>query len=272
MFCSNCGSKIDDGSLFCPNCGTRRSTDPASQPEPTPVQPGLKREFTPTPPVFPTEPAQPTVAPQPAEPMYAPEQSAEPAAPRKKLNRKVLIGILAGAVAVAVLVVLLIVLLGGKGGAQNSWKDAYEKVMEAEKTYDLQTMIEVSMPDEVLDAVLNERGMSKSDFNSAMKAAQAQLDVETSSAGYKEYIDSFEYSITGNEPMSKEEVDELNDYYNDRFETGSNYISEGMVVTVHYKVGAYDYEGDEELDFVKIGNKWYVSVRNIDLPTNMIFR
>jgi Predicted membrane protein len=39
MYCSKCGTQIDDDSLFCPNCGTRAQASgaPASTPVP-PVQ------------------------------------------------------------------------------------------------------------------------------------------------------------------------------------------------------------------------------------------
>ena len=39
MFCSNCGTRIPEGSQFCPNCGTRIAeapVQPAPQPKPVP--------------------------------------------------------------------------------------------------------------------------------------------------------------------------------------------------------------------------------------------
>jgi len=52
MFCSNCGSKIDDGAAFCIQCGARRSGEPASQPARSPQpqpqhQPHTAPEFRP---------------------------------------------------------------------------------------------------------------------------------------------------------------------------------------------------------------------------------
>lgn len=50
MFCTNCGSKIDDGAAFCSQCGARRPGEPASQqarpPQPQP-QPHTAPAFGP---------------------------------------------------------------------------------------------------------------------------------------------------------------------------------------------------------------------------------
>lgn len=49
MFCTNCGSKIEDGSVFCPNCGAAiMAEEPveAVQPEPVQAAPEVQEGFT----------------------------------------------------------------------------------------------------------------------------------------------------------------------------------------------------------------------------------
>ena len=46
MFCTNCGSKFEDGNLFCPNCGTKVESvaQPVEAPAPAAVQPAPEKK------------------------------------------------------------------------------------------------------------------------------------------------------------------------------------------------------------------------------------
>ena len=66
-FCSNCGTKLEDGQSFCHICGKATPVRPA-----VPVQPAQ--------PAVPAQPAQPAVPVQPAQPAI-PVQPAQPAVP-----------------------------------------------------------------------------------------------------------------------------------------------------------------------------------------------
>ena len=76
MFCSNCGTKLDDGAIFCSKCGARvGGAAPEAAPAETPA---------PTPAAAPTETPAPTPAAAPTAPTpVAPAQQAP--APKKKL-------------------------------------------------------------------------------------------------------------------------------------------------------------------------------------------
>lgn len=224
MYCSNCGSKIDDDSLFCPNCGTRTAASGA------PVS-------TPVPPVQ--------------------AETPEPAAPKKKLSKGVLIGIIAGAAAVVAAVVLLVVLLGGRGGS--SWEKVAEKALNADVNVNVSDMLDTCMPDKVLDALLKENGMTKADYNSRVKAMQAEYDEYMQDESYGEYRKSVKFEVTGGQPMDANEVEELNEYYNRHYNTPMDYISEGMIAHVAYSNEWVSGE-DMEIRLVKIDGTWYISL------------
>lgn len=99
QFCPSCGAEITGGGSFCPACG--KPVEPAAQ-EQSPTQ-----EQPPAP--------EPSYEQQP----YAPYPTGGGApqypvpAPKKPLNKNLLIGICAGAAAVILAVVLIVVFAGG---------------------------------------------------------------------------------------------------------------------------------------------------------------
>ena len=227
MYCSNCGTQMSDDSLFCPNCGARRD----DAPEPSSVFP--EQNETP-------------------DPVFAPE----PTALKKKLSKGALIGIIAGAAAVVVAAVLLIVLLGG---GSSSWKSVVEKALNADLNSNVSDMMEACMPDEVLNTLLEEHGMTKSEYRQLLKDLQAEYDVYMKDESYQEYLKSVKFEVDGSEPLDADEVYELNRYYYRNFGTPMDYISEALSAHVSYSNG-YTSDGSLELDVVNIHGSWYISL------------
>lgn len=101
-FCTNCGTKVEDGVKFCPECGTQlMGTAPAQ-------------------PAAPAQPEPPVQAQEPAQQAAPVQQSAQP--PKKKSKLPLILGIAAAAAVVVVGVIIAVVLLVAKnlGGAAAS--------------------------------------------------------------------------------------------------------------------------------------------------------
>jgi len=77
MFCTNCGSKFDDGNSFCPNCGAKVETVAQPVAEPVPVAAPVEAASVQATPVE-AIPVQPAPAPAPAP---APVQPVTPVQP-----------------------------------------------------------------------------------------------------------------------------------------------------------------------------------------------
>ncbi|MBQ6332727.1 MAG: zinc-ribbon domain-containing protein [Clostridia bacterium] len=217
MYCSKCGTYMSDADKFCPNCGT--SID--GQPSPAVV-----------------------TDPKPAH------------APRKKLSKKALIGILAGAGAVVIAVVLILIFtLGGS----NSPEGVFKKFFNAYANLDLQGMLDSSVPDEVLEYVLQDEGMSRSEFQRQLRNAQAEIDSYRKE--YGEYYQRFrDITVVGSSALDRDDLEKLNAYYNRNFKTGKYYITEAREVSVRLNYG-YGFETEEFVVF-KVNGKWYVSLQD----------
>ena len=116
-FCTNCGTKVENGVKFCPECGTQLMGAAPAQPEP-PVQPAAPVQ--PEPPVRAQEPVQPEPPAEAQKPAQQAEPVQQPAQPPKKKGKLPLIlGIAAAAAVVVVGVIIAVVLLVAKnlGGA-----------------------------------------------------------------------------------------------------------------------------------------------------------
>lgn len=115
-FCTNCGTKVEDGVKFCPECGTQLMGAAPAQPV-APAQP--------EPPAQPAAPAQPEPLVRAQEPAQQAEPVQQPAQPPKKKGKLPLIlGIAAAAAVVVVGVIIAVVLLvaknlGGTAAADN---------------------------------------------------------------------------------------------------------------------------------------------------------
>lgn len=78
MFCTNCGSKFEDGNAFCPNCGTK--VEVFAQPVAAPAPVAAPIEAAPAPVATPVEAPAPVAAPVEAvAPVAAPVEAPAPA-------------------------------------------------------------------------------------------------------------------------------------------------------------------------------------------------
>ncbi len=184
-------------------------------------------------------------------------------AARKKLSKKALIGILAGAAAVVIAVVLILVFtLGGS----NSPEGVIKKFVNAYATADLQGMLDCSIPDEVLEYVLQDEGMSRSEFQRQLKNAQSSIDSYRKE--YGDYQRSYDITVVGSSALDRDDLEELNAYYNRNFKTGKYYITEAREVSVRLNYG-YGFETEEIVVF-KVNGKWYVSLQDAPNVLNEI--
>ena len=228
MYCSNCGTFMNDTDQFCPNCGAGVNGQ-----SPAPVQ----------------------------------DEQIPVRAPRKKLSRGALIGILAGAAAVVIAVVLILVFT--LSGGSNSPEGVIRKFVNALYTYDLQGMIDTSIPDEVLNYVLQDEGMSRSEFQRQLNNAQKQINEYQSEIGSGGRA-SFEITILRSQPLGRNDLEDLNDYYSKRFRTGKYYISEAQMLTIAAASPNYGSTTEDVVVF-KVNGKWYVSLDDVPNALNYIF-
>ena len=245
MYCNNCGTFLNDGDAFCPNCGAANRTQAApnqnisrNKPEPVPARPS-------------------------------------------GLSKNAKIGIIVGAAAAVVLAIVLILVfaLGGSnsddrggsgssgGSGFNSPKAVIKKLAEVEQTHNLQDMVDLCYPDEVLDSILKEYDITKSEYKRIIKEAQEEIDEDNSSS------EEYTVKVVDSETLDKDELEDLNDWYRDKYGTSRKYISEAQELTVN----AVDAYGDEEEDYVtvvKIDGKWYLSLKQIGdwLPYYLRYR
>ena len=129
MFCSNCGTALNNGERFCPECGT-----PVAQPQ---------QGFSPEP--EPTGSEQPAFTPGPA---YVPVYSPEPAP--KKSRKALWISLCCIALAVIAAVVLLLVLQPWNKCTPKTpeqiVRTSFQQTMQAESVHeDMTTLISLEM-------------------------------------------------------------------------------------------------------------------------------
>lgn len=112
-FCTNCGSKVEDGTKFCPNCGQSIETNTASPVVETAAVVQAPQEEA-------TQAQPPQQSYQPPQQSYQPSQqtfeAAEPPKQKKPLNKTLLFIILGAVLAVVLAVVLIVVLSANCGG------------------------------------------------------------------------------------------------------------------------------------------------------------
>ncbi len=222
MYCKNCGSQINDGSLFCPVCGARSEEQPV----------------------------------QPSAPAYeAPEPLTNPEPKKRGLSKGALIGIIAGGAALLIALVLVLALTIGT----RSWQATVNQLIDAELDMDFKKMVDLVFPDELLNAYLDEQDMTKEEFDEMIEEQQEEIDErkEENPDEYEEYRDSFSFEIVDHENLSKKEIRKLNEKYDEKFETGKNYISDAMTVTLEVSMDDEDPE-EIELTLIKVGRKWYL--------------
>ncbi len=217
MFCPQCGAQNADGSRFCGKCG-----EPMN-----PVNSGSNL---------------PVVT----------RSSGKPASSVVtdvltflKANVK-LVGIVAGALAA---ILLFSLLFGGRG-----YKKTVNKFMDSVLDMDAKGMVAM-LPDEVLDAALEEEGYSKKDMKKLIAQLQEELD---SAMSYMNMMGDLKikYKIVDAEDVSGEDLAYLKEMYS---ELGVK-VSAAKEVEVELSVKVLGMTQTETLELVviKIGRSWYI--------------
>lgn len=164
-------------------------------------------------------------------------------------NRK--IGIAAAAIAALVVVFIFIGLFGGR-----SYKSVVKKYVQASFTADGKKMLSI-LPDEAVELACRDEAMTKRELIEYMtETIEDQI-------GHMDEIYgkwSFSYKIVDVEDYSGREFRSMKEDYKDELDLN---VKEAKTVTVEITLTA---DGDEivsaerEIDVVKIGRSWYLSV------------
>jgi len=228
MYCSNCGTFMSDGDKFCPNCGT--SID--GQPSPAVV----------------TDP----------EPAHA---------PRKKLSKKALIGILAGAAVIAALVIILIFVFSSRSGRtpESTVEDYFNTII---RKCDFEKGFEYAVPDQVKKRFLAENDLTEREYTSILQTSADQYRYYAS-----KQMQSFQCKILYIEPMNRSEIQEADDWYHREYDTPYGYVEDG--VTVSFAISYTDYDGDTEsqrdsIAVLKITGDWYIALNSEYSPFDLL--
>jgi uncharacterized membrane protein YvbJ len=230
-FCSNCGSQIPDNAAFCQSCGTPTAQSEAPQQQPYANPQNPQQSYDYT-------NFTPQAAPQ-AVPQYA-----GVGYPAKKKTSK---GLIAGIAVAALAIIVIIIVLVSTGGGYKGAVDKYFDSISAGNVKKLISCFPPSFRDD-LEYYMDD-------------------DFET----YIEVIDNVKYKITDKESMSKREIRDLKDDYDDYdLDISEGYTLE-VDITVKFDYSAlddedyfyYDDDDDEmeetiELYVIKIKGKWYL--------------
>ena len=280
MICPTCGSNLPDGAAFCPNCGSTISPQPQQ-----PSQQGYQQ------------------MPQPSYPGPAPSYFGEPV-PQKKSKTPLIIGIVAGVVALIAIALLVVFVVlpavnGGSGDEKGDAPVANEQKVDEEEPKGVHSSAEAIaeemtrgfqgaiddgfssdslsdwmdgvldlMPEDVLEAALDESGMSRSEFRDYMGEMFASSGVDSFGA-LLDYVD-MEVAFEVGDELSSSELDDLNSTFSDDagvdVEVTSGYhLSMEMTMTLLEDMNGYE-AGETESQTqdvsgayaIEIDGAWYV--------------
>ena len=222
MFCPQCGAQNADGSRFCGNCG-----EPMNSGNPGSNLPAVTRSAGKSVPAVVTD-----------------------VLTFLKTNVR-LVSIVAGVLAA---ILLFSLLFGGRG-----YKKTVNKFMDSILDLDAKGMVAV-LPDEVVEAVLEEEGYSKKDKKHFIEMMQEELDYGMS---YMNMLGDLKlkYKIGEVENLSKDELAYLKENY---AEIGAK-VSAAKEVEVELSVKILGMTQTEsvELVVVKIGRSWYIDIESM---------
>ena len=167
-FCSNCGNKLEPGTLFCDNCGTKvENPEPAApQNQPAPAQQPAAQPMAQS-----AAPAQ--YAPQPtAQPAAQPAAPVQPIAPAKKKTPVglIIVIVIAALVLVGGIIIAAILLLpkligGSASGSADYYK--FESMSEGGATYTAEDLPELGLDEHAIYVILNKDGTGTFCFEDA---------------------------------------------------------------------------------------------------------
>ncbi len=250
-FCTNCGAKLEDMSVFCPNCGNRVAAPaPVAEPAPAPVvEPAPMPAFEPAPaPVFEPTPA-PVVEP-----------------PKKKKSKAPLIlGIVAGVLVVAIVAVIVL------SSFVTAPIKTYLEVELAGNFDKIEELAPAAYWDHLEDKY---KGFSLDDAIKQYKEKEeykSQLELAEEVWG-----DKFRFSavITKYTPMPKGMVEDLGEYLDDEYGIDADSVKRGCYITVEGTLKGEANAGllnDATVPMLNIDGKWYfVSVYETTKDDKMV--
>lgn len=228
MFCPNCGIKNDDSAKYCAACGEKLENDDLSK-----KSDALKKESSPLPQI---EELKFTV----------------------KKNRK--------KVKIAPLVLIIILIVGILALPKLIISNATEKTLvdsfiKAELSGDVETIIGIMFPEEVLDEILKEEDMDRSTFverlDDVFQSAKDTID-QTLGSDW-----TYSYEIQNIKNLSSEEVKEREENYAELCDLN---ISEAKTVEIEITVKGEETETSKTLSvgLMKVDKKWYVDFASLE--------
>ena len=261
MFCPKCGTNNADTVKFCAGCGTPLSAAPVD-PQPTYQQQAPSQEPT----AYNQPPFQRTYGAAPPPPRdAAPGYEAAPAghgrpAGTKTLDKSKIIKIAAAAAALIVLIVAIIFITKGCGGGsagttnyESIPKTAVDAVMQADSGKLLNLL-----PPSVVDAMLEESGMSRSSIEDLLDMSLGMMVSEMED----EYGGKIKYTVrvTDEYTYDSYDVEELEEEY--------AYVGLDLDITeakeLEVEMSIADESDYTEMVVIKVGGKWYLDMSSFD--------
>lgn len=223
MFCKKCGAPIADGDRFCLRCGTPVSEAPEACEKATEAA---------------SEPVPAAEAP-----------SASPAAPKKPLNKRLLIGIISAVAAVILTVVIVLIATGGTRIDQSSWKSTVESYISAIRHKDT-------------DAVMSLLPMDLFSAYNRVTEREVHDELDAFFDQYSAYIDfgSITYTVSDYYELDEDTLDSMNRDYA-FYAMAQQVITEAMLVrlTITYPIkGSQPTRSTSSFYMLRIGGKWYL--------------
>jgi len=263
-FCTKCGNQIGDGVAFCPKCGAPQnaaSAAPQNAASATPQQ-SAPQNTAPQGYGMPQQYGTYTEAPkqqsgvQMDEILNKGKEMGSNAV--KKVGKE---KIIAGVAILVVLVGLFFIVSGflkGCGGGANSPKGAVKSFLDATCKGDIVAMMECVAPDNMMDAMYEEMGMTKSEFKEYAKMATAFVDKDELPSYRNLKVETRE-TLKGDD--LEEYIEEL--AYTFDVEPDELKVKEVRVLEVtcdfkETKDAEWDENDSEEIVVYKIGGKWYI--------------
>lgn len=257
-YCGKCGAENTDVAMFCRNCGNSLNT------------------FAPSGSAANQTYAQPTMGNAPTG-GYAPYGSEGAyvlaGEPIQKNNNAKKIGIIATILAVLAVAVILLAVFGVFGSTQ-SYESVIKTYWAASLSGDVEEIVNVVIPKEMQNAFFEEMGGSKRE---AIEELEEKMEYTL------DYLDAYEFKYKGLkfkdvDDLDEDEIEEIQDYYDeatDYSDIDRVKIKDAKKVEVEIMIEMDGYEKsvEKEIVVIKIGGKWYLSLKNNSLygGTNLLY-
>ena len=171
-----------------------------------------------------------------------------------KNSGKFLIGLAVGAVAaVAAVVIILVVALAliFGGGPKKKLKKYLNFELNAKGN--AKSIVDMMYPKKMLNELLDEMDMSKSEFIKELKEDQKDYKEELKEDGYK-----YKYKIIDCEKVDKDDIKEANEYFKEEYNLKITAAKKYTVKITEYEDGKKEDSWESTYVAYKISGKWYV--------------